>query len=104
MTKTINLGQNVTLTCPRPPTSDSQTLFWVKFSSGILPEYLGQTITFDYEGVTKTRHFTSKQEKGTFILHIKEAQRDDTGLYYCIRVEKIKLVFVSGTLLKFKGR
>ncbi|XP_023184709.1 uncharacterized protein LOC111607084 isoform X1 [Xiphophorus maculatus] len=103
-TKTIQVGENVTLTCPRLPTSQSQNLFWVKFSSGNWPESLGQTITVDYERVLQIRHFTSKQEKGTFVLHIKEAQHNDTGLYYCIKVESLKLIFEYGILLKTEGQ
>ncbi|XP_014851854.1 PREDICTED: uncharacterized protein LOC106923380 [Poecilia mexicana] len=102
-TKTIQVGKNVTLTCPRLPTSQSQNMFWVKFSSGNWPESLGQTITFDYEKVFQTRHFTTKQGKGTFVLHIKEAQRNDTALYYCVKVESLKLVFLNGIFLKIEG-
>ncbi|XP_012714389.2 signal-regulatory protein beta-2 [Fundulus heteroclitus] len=79
-------------------------MFWIRFTSGNWPEYLGQTITLDYDRITRNRHFTSKQENRTFILHIKEAQWNDTGLYYCIKVENLKLVFVNGTFLKVKGQ
>ncbi|XP_047208793.1 uncharacterized protein LOC124859935 [Girardinichthys multiradiatus] len=103
VTKTIPVGQNVTLVCPRPPSNHSQSLFWIKIASGNWPEFLGQTITFDYEGVSKTRHFTSKQGNGTFILHIKEAQRNDTGLYYCFKVGELKLIFMKGSFLKIQG-
>uniref|UniRef100_A0A3Q2DDU7 Ig-like domain-containing protein n=1 Tax=Cyprinodon variegatus TaxID=28743 RepID=A0A3Q2DDU7_CYPVA len=99
--KTANARENVTMKCPRSPSTQSKSLFWVKFSSVKWPEFLGQTITLDYDKVTKTRHLTSKQEEGTFILHIKETQQNDTGLYYCIKVEAdLKLIFVNGIFLK----
>ncbi|XP_038163344.1 uncharacterized protein LOC119798078 [Cyprinodon tularosa] len=102
--KTANARENVTMKCPRSPSTQSKSLFWVKFSSVKWPEFLGQTITLDYDKVTKTRHLTSKQEEGTFILHIKETQQNDTGLYYCIKVEAdLKLIFVNGIFLKING-
>uniref|UniRef100_A0A3Q2VFE9 Ig-like domain-containing protein n=1 Tax=Haplochromis burtoni TaxID=8153 RepID=A0A3Q2VFE9_HAPBU len=66
------------------------------------PEFLGGTFAFDYVGVNKTPHITTKQEPGTFILEITEVNQSDTGLYYCIKVKLLAMTFLKGTFLRIK--
>ncbi|XP_069027617.1 uncharacterized protein [Embiotoca jacksoni] len=102
--KTVSVGDNVTLSCTRHPNALYQeTLYWIKLGSGNLPEFLGGTYTFDYKGGNKTPHVTTKQEPGTYILHINKAELSDTGVYYCIKVKKLDMTFVNGASLRIKG-
>uniref|UniRef100_A0A672IQC2 Ig-like domain-containing protein n=1 Tax=Salarias fasciatus TaxID=181472 RepID=A0A672IQC2_SALFA len=100
--KSVAAQQHVTLTCPRK-IGHKANLFWIRIISGHQPEFLGGTYGFDYEGVHQTRHFTTKQEPGTFILYINQSQISDTGLYYCIRTETLEMTFVRRVFLMVKG-
>ncbi|XP_062282198.1 uncharacterized protein LOC133986393 [Scomber scombrus] len=102
-TKTVDVGQNVTLTCNRQKSSQSN-LFWIRVVSGTFPEILGGTYTFDYNAVDQyNHHITAKQGPGTFVLHITETQLSDTAVYYCINVKNTRMTFLSGTFLRVKG-
>ncbi|XP_029958483.1 uncharacterized protein LOC115396646 [Salarias fasciatus] len=101
--KTVAAQENVTLTCPREKRLDDEKLYWIRIISGHQPEFLGRTFVFDYEEVNQTPHFTTKQGPGTFILHIHQTQISDTGLYYCIGAETLKMIFLRGVFLKVEG-
>nr|XP_046261705.1 uncharacterized protein LOC124067945 isoform X7 [Scatophagus argus] len=102
--KTVGVGDDVTLTCTRQKAHDTITaLFWIRLVSGSLPEFLGGTYTFDYEGINQTPRITAKQGPGTFLLHINETKRSDTGLYYCVKVQRRDMKFLNGTFLRIKG-
>uniref|UniRef100_A0A3B4G2I0 Ig-like domain-containing protein n=1 Tax=Pundamilia nyererei TaxID=303518 RepID=A0A3B4G2I0_9CICH len=101
-TKTIGVGESATLTCARPTSDYKATLYWIRIVSGSWPEFLGGTFAFDYVGVNKTPHITTKQEPGTFILEITEVNQSDTGLYYCIKVKLLAMTFLKGTFLRIK--
>ncbi|XP_037636186.1 uncharacterized protein LOC119494403 isoform X2 [Sebastes umbrosus] len=102
-TKTVGVGDNVTLTCPRQESESQETLFWVRLVSGNFPEVLGGTFIFDYKAVNKNTRFTAEQGPGTFLLHIHETKPSDTGVYYCIKVNQLKMTFLKGTFLRIKG-
>ncbi|XP_037636190.1 uncharacterized protein LOC119494404 [Sebastes umbrosus] len=102
-TKTVGVGDNVTLTCPRQESLFRETLFWVRLVSGNFPEVLGGTFTFYYPVVNKTPRSTAEQGPGTFLLHIHETKPSDTGVYYCIKVNQLKMTFLKGTFLRIKG-
>uniref|UniRef100_A0A672INC5 Ig-like domain-containing protein n=1 Tax=Salarias fasciatus TaxID=181472 RepID=A0A672INC5_SALFA len=101
--KTVAAQENVTLTCPREKRLDDEKLYWIRIISGHQPEFLGRTFVFDYDEVNQTPHFTTKQGPGTFILHIHQTQISDTGLYYCIRAETFKMIFLRGVFLKVEA-
>nr|XP_046261696.1 uncharacterized protein LOC124067944 [Scatophagus argus] len=102
--KTVGVGDDVTLTCTRQKAQDGTTaLFWIRVVSGNLPEFLGATYTFDYKGINQTPRITAKQGPGTFLLHIKETKRSDTGLYYCVKVYLRDMKFLNATFLIIKG-
>ncbi|XP_030252040.1 uncharacterized protein LOC115568674 [Sparus aurata] len=101
--KTVDVGHDVTLTCARHDSWLSTQLFWIRLVSGNMPELLGGTFSFDYDGVNKTPRITAKQGDGTFLLHISEAQLSDTGLYYCVKVKSLDMTFVEGTFLRIQG-
>uniref|UniRef100_A0A668VLE0 Ig-like domain-containing protein n=2 Tax=Oreochromis aureus TaxID=47969 RepID=A0A668VLE0_OREAU len=104
VTKTVDVGQNVTLSCIRQHTLLHQdTLFWIRLVSGNQFEFLGGTFTFDYDDVNNTSHITVKQEPGTFIMQISKTKLSDTGLYYCIKVRQLAVTFLEGTFLTIKG-
>ncbi len=103
-TKTVGVGQNVTLTCTRQRSWHSTYLFWIRLVSGTFPEFLGGTLAIDLEVVEQTRHITAKQEPGTFVLHITETQLSDTAVYYCIKVKKLSMIFLKGIFLRIKGK
>ncbi|XP_071314248.1 signal-regulatory protein beta-2-like [Trachinotus anak] len=101
-TKTVDVGEDVKLTCTRKTSDHTANLFWIRLVSGNFPEFLGGTFSIDDGGVNKTPHITTKQEPGTFLLHISEAELSDTGLYYCIKVDILDMKFL-GTFLIIKG-
>ncbi|XP_070818304.1 signal-regulatory protein beta-2-like [Chaetodon trifascialis] len=102
-TRTVDFGQNVTLTCERSTSWSSTQLFWIRLVSGNLPEILGGTFTFDHDSVINTGHITAKQEPGRFILHISETKLSDTGVYYCLKVKHLHMALLKGTFLRIKG-
>uniref|UniRef100_A0A4W6FCJ8 Ig-like domain-containing protein n=1 Tax=Lates calcarifer TaxID=8187 RepID=A0A4W6FCJ8_LATCA len=89
LTKIVDVGDDVKLTCPRQTSDHSINLFWIRLVSGDLPEFLGGTFSFDYDGVNKTPRITAKQEPGTFILLISKTELSDTGVYYCIKAKQL---------------
>ncbi|XP_030252139.1 signal-regulatory protein beta-2-like [Sparus aurata] len=102
--KTVEVGHDVTLTCARHDSVLSTfNLFWIRLVSGNMPELLGGTHSFNFDGVNKTPRITAKQGDGTFLLHISEAQLSDTGLYYCVKVKSLDMTFVEGTFLRIQG-
>ncbi|XP_028272776.1 signal-regulatory protein beta-2-like [Parambassis ranga] len=101
--KTVDVGQSVTLTCPRKTSLIQESLYWIRLISGSWPEVLGGTFTFNYDDVNKTPHVTTTQGPGTFILKIKKAELTDTGVYYCMKVDQLQMTFVTGSFLRVKG-
>ncbi|KAL3973351.1 complement factor H [Sarotherodon galilaeus] len=102
-TKNVDVGQNVTLNCSRDHRWHSTNLFWIRLVSQSFPEVLGSTISHNSPTIKKTHHITTKQEPGTFVLHINRAQLSDTAVYYCIKVRECKMTFLKGTFLRVKG-
>ncbi|KAF3838701.1 hypothetical protein F7725_010469 [Dissostichus mawsoni] len=88
-TKTVGVGDDVTLTCSRQQ-SLNNTLFWIRHGPGNFPEVLGGTYSFDYDGVNKTPRITAKQGPGTFLLQISKTEPSDTGVYYCLKISEMK--------------
>ncbi|XP_023253908.1 uncharacterized protein LOC111648290 [Seriola lalandi dorsalis] len=74
VTKTVHVGEDVTLTCSRHEYHESGTLFWIRLVAGNLPEVLGATYTFASAYFNKTPRITAKQEPGTFVLHITRTE------------------------------
>lgn len=103
MTKTVEAGKDVTLKCNRF-SSDSGTLFWFKLAAGNLPEVLGATYTFDNGNVNKTPRITTKQEPGTFVLHITETELTDSAFYYCEKHIELQTEYLNITFLRVKGK
>ncbi|XP_075959699.1 uncharacterized protein LOC142962902 [Anarhichas minor] len=101
--ETKSVGQDVTLTCVRNTSLDTSTLFWIRLVSGNLPEFFKGTFTFNYDDVDTTPRITTKQEPGTFLLHINQAKLSDTGVYYCLRVNQLDVVLLKGTFLRIGG-
>uniref|UniRef100_A0A3Q2FS35 Ig-like domain-containing protein n=1 Tax=Cyprinodon variegatus TaxID=28743 RepID=A0A3Q2FS35_CYPVA len=102
--RTIIPGENLTLACPHQSSVlYKETLYWIRLVSGKWPEFLGATFNFMADDVSKISHIQAKQDRGEFLLHINEAQQDDTGLYYCIKVRQMDFVFMKGTFVKIKG-
>uniref|UniRef100_A0A8C5HH23 Ig-like domain-containing protein n=1 Tax=Gouania willdenowi TaxID=441366 RepID=A0A8C5HH23_GOUWI len=102
-TLTVDVKQNVTLTCDRLKPSPDKKLFWIRIISGHFPEFLGGTYFFDDEEIDGgSNRLTLKQEPGTFVLCISEAKLNDTGLYYCVKNEWLNWTFVTGHFIKVK--
>ncbi|XP_060903525.1 uncharacterized protein LOC132981599 [Labrus mixtus] len=102
-TKTVGVGDDVTLTCPRNASLSSTQLFWLRLISGDLPEVLGGTNAIDSDLVEETPGFTAKKEPGTFVVIINGVKLGDTGLYFCVKRESIKMTVLKGTFLQIKG-
>lgn len=103
-TKTVAVGDNVTLTCPRLNSEHGTVLYWIRFVSGNWPEFLGGTYSFDSTIGKKTPHITTKQEPGTFTLHISNFEQSDVGLYYCMKAKLLNMTFMKGDALTIKGK
>uniref|UniRef100_A0A8D0AQG5 Ig-like domain-containing protein n=1 Tax=Sander lucioperca TaxID=283035 RepID=A0A8D0AQG5_SANLU len=104
-TKTVGVGEDVTLNCNRQESDYTAALFWIRLVSGNFPEFLAGTLVIDYDFdvVNKTPHISAKQVPGTFILHINKTKPSDTGVYYCIKVKgRTIMTFLNGTLLRIK--
>ncbi|XP_061582151.1 signal-regulatory protein beta-2-like isoform X2 [Cololabis saira] len=103
-TKTVSVGQNVTLTCTRREDQASETLHWIRLVSGNRPEFLGGTYVYEYKGIQWkfNRHITLKQEPNAFILHINKLKLNDTGLYFCVKVQGLNMIFLNGEFLRVK--
>uniref|UniRef100_A0A3Q2E3D1 Ig-like domain-containing protein n=1 Tax=Cyprinodon variegatus TaxID=28743 RepID=A0A3Q2E3D1_CYPVA len=92
----------VTLTCPRQTSAHyKENLYWIRLVSGNLPQFLG--VLFNFMDVSKIPRIQTKQNGEQFHLHINDAQQNDTGLYYCIKVRQLDFIFISGTFVKIKG-
>ncbi|XP_035983521.1 uncharacterized protein LOC118557499 [Fundulus heteroclitus] len=103
--KTMTAGENVTLTCPRQTSPLYQeTFYWIRLVSGNWPEFLGATFNSVDNEASKIPHIQTKQQPGEFLLYVNKAQRNDTGLYYCIKVRQLDFIFVNGTFVKIKGQ
>lgn len=105
-TKTVGVGQEVTLTCDRDK-SIQGNLFWIRIVSGNSPDFLGRTSYFDSSDNVKSMipHITAKQGPGTFLLHIRKPELSDAGLYYCLKVKDLfDLTFLKGTFLRIGGK
>uniref|UniRef100_A0A665WDD7 Ig-like domain-containing protein n=1 Tax=Echeneis naucrates TaxID=173247 RepID=A0A665WDD7_ECHNA len=102
-TKTAGVGEDVQLTCPRHISDYNANFFWIRLVSGNMPELLGRTYLFHYDGTKKTPRITAKEEPETFPLKISKADQSDTGLYYCVKVVQLDLEVIKGTFLKIKG-
>ncbi|XP_076732383.1 signal-regulatory protein beta-2-like [Maylandia zebra] len=102
-TKNVAVGQNVTLNCSRDHRWLSTNLFWIRLASQSFPEVLGSTISHDVPTIGKIHNITTKQEPGTFVLHINRAQLNDTAVYYCIKESQLTMTFLKGTFLRVKG-
>ncbi|XP_067454484.1 signal-regulatory protein beta-2-like [Thunnus thynnus] len=94
-TKTVHVGDNVRLTCTR---ESFGTIFWFKLVSENVPQVLARTY-----GSEDDPRITAIEEPGKFVLRIKKAKLSDTGVYYCVRTPKQKLIFLKGTHLKVEG-
>uniref|UniRef100_A0A3B3TG16 Ig-like domain-containing protein n=1 Tax=Poecilia latipinna TaxID=48699 RepID=A0A3B3TG16_9TELE len=102
--KTATVGENVTLSCPHQTSAlYRETLYWIRLVSGNWPEFLGATFNFMDDDVSKISHIQTKQEQGTFLLHINKAKRNDNGLYYCIKIRQLDFIFINGNVLKVQG-
>ncbi|XP_071314410.1 uncharacterized protein [Trachinotus anak] len=95
-TKSVRVGDNVTLTCTRKA---SGSLFWIRLVSGNFPEVLGKT----YSLKTVHRHITTTEEPETFVLRIAKAELSDAALYYCMKTYQQSVTFLNGTDLRVKG-
>uniref|UniRef100_A0A3Q4HDD1 Ig-like domain-containing protein n=1 Tax=Neolamprologus brichardi TaxID=32507 RepID=A0A3Q4HDD1_NEOBR len=102
-TKNVAVGQNVTLNCSRDHRWLLTNLFWIRLVSQSFPEVLGSTISHDAPIIENIHHITTKQEPGTFVLHINGAQLSDTAVYYCIKESQRTMTFLKGTFLQVKG-
>ncbi|XP_070818314.1 signal-regulatory protein beta-2-like [Chaetodon trifascialis] len=105
VTKTVGVGQSVTLSCTHQRSGDIATLFWIKLVPGKLPEILGRALSFDYDDVNEIPHITFTQEPGRFILSVTETKLSDTAFYYCLKSnsQRYKIAFSKGAFLRVEG-
>ncbi|KAM4555466.1 uncharacterized protein PAE49_014507 isoform 2-T2 [Odontesthes bonariensis] len=75
-TKTIRVGDPVTLTCSR---RSAGSITWMRVVSGNSPEVLTETLN-------KNPHITVTQNPGILELKIRKAKQSDTAVYICMRI------------------
>uniref|UniRef100_A0A3B4FZG1 Immunoglobulin domain-containing protein n=1 Tax=Pundamilia nyererei TaxID=303518 RepID=A0A3B4FZG1_9CICH len=92
-TKTVYVGENINLTCPR---RDVGTLFWLKLVSGDFPKILGRS----FSSQSADQRIRTVTDPGIFDLYITKAQQSDTGVYICMKTANRELTFLNGTYLK----
>lgn len=95
--KTVDVGDDVKLTCERKATG---TLFWIRLVPGNFPEILAKTNSFE----TVHTHITATKEPGTFVLHIRNVKLSDTAFYICIKTQQQSVLFLKGTDLRVEGK
>lgn len=101
-TKTVDVGANVTLECPRD--SEGTFFVWTRIVSGRLPEVFKPTYGFNFTGVGFTNHITTKQAPEKFVLEINEATQKDGGIYFCIRIVTLEATLLKITFLRVVGK
>uniref|UniRef100_A0A3Q2FLS0 Ig-like domain-containing protein n=1 Tax=Cyprinodon variegatus TaxID=28743 RepID=A0A3Q2FLS0_CYPVA len=95
--------ENVTLSCKRNRLESNGYLFWIKLVPGNMPEVLGKTLTFDLDLVNSNSRISTKQEPGSFVLHIAKAIQSDMAFYLCLKSKRLNATFLNGTFLRIKG-
>nr|XP_008303420.1 PREDICTED: uncharacterized protein LOC103375012 [Stegastes partitus] len=95
-TKTVGVGDDVILTCPRKALG---SLFWFRLGSGNVPEVLGKT--FHFRNVD--HHIRIETKPGTVVLYINKAQQSDSAVYYCMEIQQQNVAFLKGTNLRVEG-
>ncbi|XP_029021722.2 uncharacterized protein LOC114864887 [Betta splendens] len=98
-TKNVFVGEEVELLCPRERESTLTFLYWFRLVSGRSPDFIGGTFSFDDDGIKEIPRITAKQGPGTYLLHIKETDMNDTGFYYCMKTRGINLTFLKRIIL-----
>lgn len=85
----------MTLKCP---CKSFQSVYWIRLIPGNLPEVLGKAL--NSMGVDSRIRTTD--ESGAFFLRIKKTKLSDTGVYFCMQMQKI-LTFLKGADLRVEG-
>ncbi|XP_078025598.1 uncharacterized protein LOC144463831 [Epinephelus lanceolatus] len=91
-TKTVGVGADVTLTCPR---KSSGSIFWMRLVSGDIPKVLGKTFSFE-----RDPRITATEKPGKFVLHIKNTRQSDTAVYLCVKIHQQTFTLLKGADLK----
>ena len=105
VTKTVGVGEDVTLSCNRNISRGIATFFWIRIVTGTMPEILGKGFSFDYDPVNRIDRFTTKQEPGRLVLRITKTKLSDTAFYYCLKSPQSQqsITFSKGIFLQIKG-
>ncbi|XP_061541543.1 uncharacterized protein LOC133407546 isoform X2 [Phycodurus eques] len=108
-TKTVAVGQDVSLECPRDKSRLQDRLFWIRLVSGSFPERLAEASAFDltkpHLGPSNSeRRITAEKQPGIFVLQIHQVQKSDMAVYYCFNWTQwvYSMAFVKGIFLKVK--
>lgn len=102
--KTVDVGADVALDCPRNVGKMGAKLVWVRIVSGKHPEVFKATFNFDFNGVGNTNHITTKQAPEIFLLEINEATQQDGGIYSCIQIYRLEATLLKTIFLRVKGK
>ncbi|XP_061541540.1 uncharacterized protein LOC133407545 isoform X2 [Phycodurus eques] len=108
-TKTVAVGQDVSLECPRDKSRLQDRLFWIRLVSGSFPERLAEASAFDltkpHLGPSNSeRRITAEKQPGIFVLQIHQVQKSDMAVYYCCNSTTwgYNMAFVKGIFLQVK--
>ncbi|XP_061747619.1 uncharacterized protein LOC133545908 [Nerophis ophidion] len=103
--QTVEPGKSVSLTCSYEDFITQNILFWIRFVSATFPEILAAMASFKSAegGTSNTGHrITVKKENGNFVLQIRQVEKNDLAIYYCLTVQRYlnKMTFLKGTFLQ----
>lgn len=104
MITTVAVGENVTFSCKRHSSGGVGSLFWIRVIPGKMPEILGSTFTFNHPDSDTYSRISTKQEPGSFVLHLAKTRLSDTAFYFCLKTQQYNLTFLNGTFLRIKGK
>ncbi|XP_063732965.1 uncharacterized protein LOC134860050 [Eleginops maclovinus] len=93
-TKTVRVGNNVKLVCPR---KSSGSLFWISLVSGDFPKVLGKTFSLN-----SNERIIAREEYQIFVLNINIVRPSDAAVYYCMQISQRNLTFLKKIDLRIK--
>uniref|UniRef100_A0A3B5KVA7 Ig-like domain-containing protein n=1 Tax=Xiphophorus couchianus TaxID=32473 RepID=A0A3B5KVA7_9TELE len=99
---TVAVGENVTFSCKRHSSWGVGSLFWIRVIPGKMADILGSTFTFNHPDSDTYSRISTKQEPGSFVLHLAKTRLSDTAFYFCLKTQQYNLTFLNGTFLRIK--
>ncbi|XP_051907984.1 uncharacterized protein LOC127591674 [Hippocampus zosterae] len=100
------VGESVSLKCPQNYKFPG-SLLWIRLVSRTFPEFIFGTSTHNSRLIENrtfsiAERISAKRMPGEFVLQIRNVQKSDSVVYYCLKVTQHELKFLTGTFLQVK--